>query len=220
MKIDKEEVKRYLRIHGGDCGDIDGLIDSLSAKALATICPKSVANRFKITHTADGIRIDGADIAFDGNLIKKVFDGCDEIVIFVATLTVESEALLKRCFAISAVDGIVCDSVLTAMIESYCDDIDQGISKQAAEEGKTATRRISCGYGDFALQCQKDILDILCAQKFLGIKLNQNNMMYPNKTVSAVMGLKPSSCKSACDGAFAAQNKCESCASAGCDFKR
>ena len=150
MKIDIKEVKRYLRIHGEFDG-IDQLAQDLSQKALATLCPKSIVGKFGILHFDDGIKLEGTEVTFVGNLIKKVFSGCDEIYLFAATLTLQSESFLKQCFAKSTVDGIVCDSVLTTMIESYCDDVEEAIDKKVEEQGKTATKRISCGYGDFSI---------------------------------------------------------------------
>lgn len=219
MKIDKSEVKRYLLVAGKDFDGIDCLIDQLSQKALSSLCPKSIVNRFAITHVAEGIKINGTDILFGGKLVKQVFDGCDEVFVFAATLTLESESLIKKCFAKSAVDGIVCDSVLTTMIECYCDEIDEDICKTVEQEGKSATRRISCGYGDFPLSCQKDILTLLNAQKFLGIKLNANNMMFPNKTVTAVIGVKQRDFDAPRTAGSQANNKCSGCDSQ-CNFKR
>ena len=219
MKIDIKEVKRYLRIHGEFDG-IDELAQNLAQKATSTLCPKSVVGRFDITHFDNGIKLDGTEVSFVGNLIKKVFDGCDEIYIFAAKLTLQSEIFVKQCFAKSAVDGMVCDSVLTTMIESYCDDVEETIAKKVAEQGKTATKRISCGYGDFSIESQKDILALLDAQKQLGIKLNQNNMMYPNKTVTAVIGAKKRDFATLdSQQLFGDKNKCSSC-QANCDFKR
>ena len=219
MKIDAREVKRYLRIYG-QYDEIDDLIQNLSQKAIAMLCPKSNVAKFDIIHTANGINLVGKDVCFEGNLIKKVFEGCDEIYVFVATLTLQSEILLKQCFAKSAVEGVVCDSVLTAMIESYCDDVEDAIDKKIFAEGKTATKRISCGYGDFSISAQKDILDILDAKKYLGIQLNQNNMMYPNKTVTAVIGAKSRDFATADEKQiYSSNNKCDGC-QANCDFKR
>ena len=219
VKIDIKEVKRYLRIHGEFDG-IDDLAQNLSQKALATLCPKSIVGKFGVLHFDDGIKLEGTDVTFVGNLIKKVFAGCDEIYLFAATLTLQSESFLKQCFAKGAVDGIVCDSVLTTMIESYCDDVEDAIDKKVQEQGKIATKRISCGYGDFSINSQKDILNLLGAQKYLGIQLNDNNMMYPNKTVTAVIGAKKRDFATL-DGSqvFGGENKCGGC-QANCDFKR
>ena len=219
MKIDLKEVKRYLRIHGEFDG-IDNLAQDLSQKALATLCPKSIVGKFDIVHFDNGIKLEGTDVSFSGNLIKKVFAGCDEIYLFAATLTLQSESFLKQCFAKGVVEGMVCDSVLTTMIESYCDDVEDAIDKKVEEQGKTATKRISCGYGDFSIESQKDILSLLGAQKYLGIKLNENNMMYPNKTVTAIKGAKKRDFATL-DGShmFGGENKCSNC-QANCDFKR
>ena len=73
--------------------------------------------------------------------------------------------------------------------------------------------------GDFSIKSQKDILDLLSAQKILGVKLNENNMMFPNKTVTAVMGLAPFDDKVTAEEISVLKNKCQSCC-ASCDFKR
>ena len=219
VKIDEKEVKRYLRIHGQFDG-IDDVIANLSQKATSLLCPKSIVGRFDITHVDNGIKLDGTQVSFAGNLIKKVFAGCDEIYIFAATLTLQSEIFLKQCFAKSTVEGVVCDSVLTTMIESYCDDVEDAIAKKIFDQGKTPTKRISCGYGDFAISSQKDILNLLGAQKYLGIQLNDNNMMYPNKTVTAVVGAKKADfANMESSQIIANNNKCGDC-QANCDFKR
>lgn len=219
VKIDEKEVKRYLRIHGQFDG-IDDVISNLSQKVTSLLCPKSIVARFDITHFGDGIKLDGTDVSFKGNLIKKVFAGCDEIYIFAATLTLQSETFLKQCFAKSTVEGVVCDSVLTTMIESYCDDVEDAIDKKIYDQGKMPTKRISCGYGDFAISSQKDILTLLNAQKYLGIQLNANNMMYPNKTVTAVVGAKKADFANIESSQMIVNNnKCNDC-QANCDFKR
>ena len=218
VKIDEKEVKRYLRIHGQFDG-IDDVIASLSQKAISFLCPKSIVSRFDITHFNEGIKLDGTQVSFTGSLIKKVFAGCDEIYLFAATLTLQSETFLKQCFAKSTVDGVVSDSVLTTMIESYCDDVEEAIDKKIFDQGKMPTKRISCGYGDFAISSQKDILTLLDAQKYLGIQLNANNMMYPNKTVTAVVGAKKENFANIQSSQIMAGNKCNDC-QASCDFKR
>lgn len=208
-----------MRLGGGGYDGLDDMITDISEKALASLCPKSTVNKFAVEWTDGGLKIKDTDIVFGGNLVARTFAGCDEIYIFAATLTLESETFLKKQQALGAVNGVVCDSVLTTMIESYCDDIDGAIAAREAARGRQATRRISCGYGDFPLACQRDILDILGAEKILGVKLNKNNMMYPNKTVTAVMGVKDATFDAVNSGGAAKINKCSSCG-ACCDFKR
>ena len=218
MNIDINEVKRYLRVKGGGYDGLDETIRRVADKASAELCPKSIINKFAVEWTEEGLRLKGTDIVFGGNLVRKTFDGCDEIYIFAATLTLESELFMKKQAALGAVEGIVSDCVLTTMIESCCDDIDGAIAAREAARGRSVTRRISCGYGDFPLECQKDILDILGAGKILGVKLNENNMMYPNKTVTALMGVKDMSFETV-GGGEAMADKCSSCCSC-CEFKR
>ena len=50
--------------------------------------------------------------------------------------------------------------------------------------------RFSPGYGDFDLGAQRDILNVLNADKILGIKLGSNLLMTPKKTITAVQGVE------------------------------
>ncbi len=218
MNIDVNEVKRYMRIKGDGYDGLDEMIKRVAEEASEELCPKSIINKFSIEWVEQGLRLKGTDIVFGGSLVKKTFDGCDEIYIFAATLTLASELFIKKQEALGAVEGMVCDCVLTTMIESCCDDIDNAIASREAARGRRVTRRISCGYGDFPLECQKDILSILGAEKILGVKLNENNMMYPNKTVTALMGVKDGDFEMVGSGEMQA-DKCSSCG-ASCDFKR
>ena len=50
--------------------------------------------------------------------------------------------------------------------------------------------RFSPGYGDFTLKHQRDILDFLSADRLLGIKLGDNLIMTPRKTITAICGVQ------------------------------
>ena len=49
--------------------------------------------------------------------------------------------------------------------------------------------RYSPGYGDLSLSVQKDVLNILNADKILGIKLGENLLMIPKKSITAIQGV-------------------------------
>jgi len=50
--------------------------------------------------------------------------------------------------------------------------------------------RFSPGFGDFGLEHQKAILDLVNAERLLGITVNKSYMMSPMKSVTAIMGIK------------------------------
>ena len=73
----------------------------------------------------------------------------------------------------------------TERVEALCDAFQAEI---AAAETSIAPR-FSPGYGDFPLDCQKDIFAVLdCGS--IGLTLNSNLFMTPSKSVTAVIGVR------------------------------
>ena len=61
---------------------------------------------------------------------------------------------------------------------------------EPAREGKELCPRYSPGYGDFALENQKGIFNLLSPSKYTGLTLKDNMIMVPEKSVTAVIGIK------------------------------
>jgi cobalamin-dependent methionine synthase I len=51
--------------------------------------------------------------------------------------------------------------------------------------------RFSPGYGDLSLSVQSDLLNVLDARRNIGLTLSDSLMMIPQKSVTAIVGLKP-----------------------------
>jgi len=169
MEIKISEVLRYAGTNESDTAATEKAREII-AEVLPKLHPRKVVARFN-----------AADIAFKGKLVEKTLDGANEVVLFAATLGLESEQILKSYIAQDYFSGVICDAVLTAAIESFCDEIER--------ETMAAKPRISCGYGDFDIRNQKEILRLLNAEKLLGIRLNDSFMMYPNKSVTALVAI-------------------------------
>ena len=74
-----------------------------------------------------------------------------------------------------------------SLIESVADDLSDEISD--AEGGRT-TRRFSCGYADFPLEQQTDFMRLLDMGRKLGVFIGADYLMTPQKTVTAVIGVR------------------------------
>ena len=64
------------------------------------------------------------------------------------------------------------------------------MKREYNDAGLKSVSRFSAGYGDFPLECQRGLLEMLRADKILGISLNDSLLMTPAKSVTAVVGLK------------------------------
>lgn len=73
--------------------------------------------------------------------------------------------------------------------------------------------RFSPGYGDWQLEDQQKILQLLNCEKKIGLTLTDGYMLTPVKSVTAVIGLSV-------DAAACHTNKCRECTNSGCEFRK
>ena len=64
------------------------------------------------------------------------------------------------------------------------------MNTQLNVDGKSLRTRVSPGYGDISLTMQKDIFAILDCERKIGITLNEDLLMSPSKSVTAIAGIK------------------------------
>ena len=78
--------------------------------------------------------------------------------------------------------ALVWDAVGTAAIEQLCDDFCSHLPKPQRP-------RFSPGYGDLPLETQGPLLQLLEAERLLGVGLTDSLLMTPTKSVTAFVGL-------------------------------
>ncbi len=123
------------------------------------------------------------------NLAKNL-SGVSSAFVMAATLGIDLDRLITRLSVTSKAYGFLSDAVASAMAESLMDCANKLLSKDYK-----LRPRFSAGYGDFSLCCQADLLSFVNADKLLGIKLGDNLMMTPRKSITAVCGIESGSDK-------------------------
>ena len=98
---------------------------------------------FDIEKNENGIKLVGTDVTLCGNLAKKHFADCEKILAVLATLGLKSETMLKRAFALSALNGVVLDAVFTAKIEEYLDETEKELLTSAESVRKRVAQTLS-----------------------------------------------------------------------------
>lgn len=111
--------------------------------------------------------------------------GCDEAVVMAVTLGLEVDLLINSMGVLSASQAFVADAVASAMAETVAE-----YTQNIIRLNYNTVSRFSPGYGDFTLKYQRPILDFLNADKLLGIKLGENLVMTPRKTITAICGVQ------------------------------
>ena len=85
--------------------------------------------------------------------------------------------------------AVVLQACAAAMLEEYCDACQREIAKQQEKEGWYLRPRFSPGYGDFDIQYQKPLMQMLDCAKTIGLTMTDSFMMTPTKSVTAVIGM-------------------------------
>ncbi len=119
---------------------------------------------------------------------KSLFNwlkGCDEAVIMAVTLGLEVDLLINSVSSLSGARAFITDGIASAMAETAAE-----YTHNLIRASCNTVSRFSPGYGDFSLKCQRPILDFLNADSLLGIKLGDNLIMTPRKTITAICGIE------------------------------
>ena len=185
---DYKMTLKYMRAGGSPDDRLVELAKS-AAEHMRRICDCRVCyTRLPICINGDITELCGQEIK-SAYLSKHLAD-CREAFLFAATLGSASERFIRASASHSALNELAADAAGSALVEALCDSLNEMLSEKARLEGKTTLRRYSPGYGDFPLETQKLFSDILNTQKNIGAYLTDGLMMYPTKTVTAIIGIK------------------------------
>jgi hypothetical protein len=86
--------------------------------------------------------------------------------------------------------ALILDAIGSVATEELAEITHNQLAADAAKENLVVTRRFSPGYGDWPLPAQREFLTWLGAQN-IGIRLSPSFQMLPEKSVSALLGVKP-----------------------------
>lgn len=178
--IDEKELKRRLSVSG----DFDVSVYKTAVRdVLSQSTPKACF--VKVPVVADGDEISFPFVSFHSKDLSKNLSGCKEAFIFAVTLGHGVERLLSKVSRLSSADFFIYDAAGSALAESVCD-----VAEDMIKGDLSCKPRFSPGYGDLPLSVQKDVLSVLNAEKLLGITLTETNLMIPQKSITAVLGVR------------------------------
>lgn len=213
MEISRGEIRRYLG-YGKNEGDetVNALIEKCVRELMAVASPKSISREYPMKLLSEDW-IDFTVFKTRSRSLSRNLADCQQVILFAATLGAGVDMLLHKYTKLQMSKAVIMQAAATAMIEEYCDEENRK-RKQEYENRKQYLRpRFSPGYGDFPLECQKDITAVLETPKRIGIMLTDSLLMTPSKSVTAVMGVseKPYRCEI---------KGCEACGKTDCVYRR
>ena len=186
----KKEALRYLGYRGQSLSDETEEQLSLAMKeGLRLAMPNGVYQIYDLKKTDSGILLDGTDMFLEGKNISSYLDGAKKCAVMAVTVGAAIDmAVLKYEKSGEITRALMLDCVATALVEEAADILNDEIKKVANENGFNCKTRFSPGYGDFPLETQKKIIPLLDCERRMGVFLNDQCLMTPRKSVTAVIG--------------------------------
>lgn len=196
LKIDEEEVLRYQGCHNNKLKKVNKTIMKITREEIERgynlFESKGIYSPIKIKQISfSGGRVDlknGFSLYFS-NAIINLLKGPNYLVLGVATIGSSLENRVSKFFTQGEYPrAIALDAVGTVAVESLGRYIKNLICQEAKEQHFKNTRCFSPGYGDWDINQQKIIFQIIPADK-IGVKLTESCMILPRKSLSWIIGI-------------------------------
>ena len=212
----KEHADNPIDIQYTDADASAALIDLYNG------CYDDIMNLFKPSAIWEGIvrivpnipqTLEIADVQIHSKNLARNLQGCSEVCLMAATLGIGPDRLIARASAVRMSDAGIYQAAAAAMVETYCDEVNERIRQDAAQRGMYCRPRFSPGYGDFPIAHQRDFSRLLDTPRKIGLTVTESCLLAPIKSVTAVIGLSetPQPCH---------RKGCEECGKTDCAYRR
>ncbi len=215
LDINKEEVLRYLGYKGQDIDkNLASTIEECREEIKKVITPRVVYSYKNIKSSDDGVEVITTNLILKGNDIKEHLKNSTECVLMAVTLGNEVEKRTRLYEKTNLTKALILDACATTAVEEVCDIVENGVKEKAISDGMNITFRYSPGYGDLPLDVQNIFLRVLVAQKKIGLTVSENNLLFPRKSVTAIIGIVNS-------GIEKKRKSCKECSNyENCSFRK
>jgi len=214
-EITRNEALRYLGYKKASMHKADPKTLNILEEALRDL---ESLNSFKYAYRAfdigikDNVTISNSDVAFKSASLSKFLADFKRAVFFAATLGAAIDRLIASLSLSSMEKALIYDAYASAYIEQKCDEA-QKLIFESELCGYENLSRFSPGYGDLSLEYNDVIIDLVDAQKLIGVTGTQTHLLVPKKSIVAIFGLSDKS-------NINESHKCEKCGFAdNCIYK-
>lgn len=182
--LNYNEILMYLGYRGQDVTpETERQIRICMDEVQAVAAPRLVYSRLPVR---DG-EISG--FPMKGNDIRQVLFPCCEAVLLAVTIGAQTEQLLMRREGTNMADAFIMDACASAAVENVCDQFEADLRERLRGENLFLTSRFSPGYGDFPIESQIQLCEVLNTSRRIGLTVTDRCIMVPRKSVTAVMGI-------------------------------
>ncbi|MDE6619366.1 MAG: Vitamin B12 dependent methionine synthase activation subunit [Lachnospiraceae bacterium] len=217
QRVNIREIYRYLG-YGTNSPDtgVDTMIKEVLTSLVNVIQPRNIYKIYTCSASDTVVVLEGdkRTLAFESRNLAANLAQCRHVILIAATLGLGADKLLQKYEILNMTKATITQACGAACIEAYCNILQEQICEEVSAHGQKRylRPRFSPGYGDFPLHYQRVIFDELECTKRIGLTLTDSLLMYPTKSVSALIGLtaNPQSCHI---------GKCKNCDNTECEFR-
>lgn len=188
LELNRAEALRYMGYKDKEPDEnVMNIIDECESVLLKSVKPRYTYKLFDIKTLENGISVLGTSLLFEGNNIKEHLKGCDKCILLCATVSAEVDKIIRSYETIDMTKTVISDCLASAAVEEVCNQAEIEIKEKLPDYN--FTWRFSPGYGDFPLTIQPEFLNVLDAQKRIGLSCTESLILIPRKSVTAVIGI-------------------------------
>ena len=185
--LSRAEVLRYMK-SGTPTPETEQMLSECLDEVLPLLEYKVCWRRERVKRAETGLDIGIFSTASQG--LAKALAGCDEALVFAATVGLAPDRLIARYGHLSPAKALCLQAIGAERIEALCEAFIADMEKEAALEGRALCPRYSPGYGDLPLTLQKEIFAALDCPRKIGLTLTASMLMSPTKSVTAIAGVR------------------------------
>lgn len=180
-EINRAEALRYI---GGSKTQMNEAME-----ALLESCEKEILNAANPKYLYKKIPLEDSGLLI-GSSVKEHMKDCDEAIILCATIGADVDKLIRTASVTDMAKAVVIDAIASTAVEQICGKLEEILKTENPD--KYFTWRFSPGYGDYPIELQEKFLSILDAPRKIGLCSNENSLLTPSKSVTAIIGVSNS----------------------------
>jgi hypothetical protein len=221
LKIDEEEILRYQGYHHNKTGETNEIILQITREEIEQgYClfePKGIYSKVMIKNVSSEGKINlenGLHLEINNSMIN-LLRGTSYLAFGLSTIGNHLEEKVAELFAKNEYPKAIALDAVGTVASKFLSNYIQSLTCQEAKEQKfQTTKYFSPGSGDWNINQQKIIFQIIPADE-IGVKLTESYMMVPQKSLSWVIGVGKNITISSKDN-----NSCHICQAINCQFRK
>jgi len=155
--------------------------------------------------------IEGA-IVFESEVIARLLEQCEKVAVFLTTIGDIVEEMVSQLSEDGLVlQATVLDAIGSGAAEKLANVVQTMVADEASAEGLCVSQRYSPGYCDWNVEQQRMVFQAMNGDS-AGIKLTEECLMLPRKSVSGIIGIGSQE--------VANYNPCQTCDKHDCAGRR